>query len=58
MQNVMGILFSATQFLGMTNMMAIMPILGYERVVFYRCEAAAGRGVGGGSGGRRSGLAP
>jgi hypothetical protein len=35
-QNVMGILFSATQFLGMTNMMAIMPILGYERVVFYR----------------------
>ncbi len=35
-QNVLGILFSATQFLGMTNMMAIMPILGYERVVFYR----------------------
>jgi hypothetical protein len=35
-QNVMGIMFSATQFLGLTNMMSIMPILGYERVVFYR----------------------
>eukprot|EP00877_Chromochloris_zofingiensis_P010755 jgi/Chrzof1/5933/Cz16g21030.t1 len=35
-QNVMGILFSSTNFLGMTNMMAVMPVVGSERVVFYR----------------------
>lgn len=27
-QNVMGILFSSTNFLGMTNMMAVMPVVG------------------------------
>ncbi len=35
--NILGILFTATSLAGMTNLMAVMPVVGYERVVFYRC---------------------
>lgn len=35
-QNIMGVLYSCTTFLGMFNMMGVMPILGYERSVMYR----------------------
>ena len=35
-QNIMGVLYSCTTFLGMFNMMSVMPILGYERSVMYR----------------------
>jgi hypothetical protein len=34
--NILGILFTATSLAGMTNLMAVMPVVGYERVVFYR----------------------
>jgi hypothetical protein len=27
-QNIMGIMFSSTNFLGMTNLMAVMPLVG------------------------------
>ncbi|KAG2425082.1 hypothetical protein HXX76_013991 [Chlamydomonas incerta] len=40
-QNVMGIMFSSSNFLGMTNLMSVMPVVGYERVVFYRERAAS-----------------
>ncbi|KAF6263806.1 ABC-2 type transporter-domain-containing protein [Scenedesmus sp. NREL 46B-D3] len=39
-QNIMGIMFSSTNFLGMTNLMAVMPLVGMERVVFYRERGA------------------
>lgn len=32
-QSVMGIMYSSTNFLGMTNLMSAMPLIGYERVV-------------------------
>ena len=35
-QNVLGILYSAMSFVGLSNQMAVMPVVGYERVVFYR----------------------
>jgi hypothetical protein len=35
-QNLVGILYAAMLFTGQVNMMAVMPVLGYERVVFYR----------------------
>lgn len=40
-QNVMGVIYSSTSFMGMTNMMAAMPIIGLERVVLYRERAAS-----------------
>ncbi|KAG2488519.1 hypothetical protein HYH03_012840, partial [Edaphochlamys debaryana] len=40
-QNVMGIMFASSNFLGMTNLMSVMPVVGYERVVFYRERGAA-----------------
>ena len=39
-QNVMGILFSSTSFMGMTNLMSTMPVVGAERVVYYREQGA------------------
>lgn len=30
---VMGIMFSSSNFLGMINLMSVMPVVGYERVV-------------------------
>ncbi len=36
-QNVMGVLYSATNFQGMFNLMNVLPVVGYERSVFYRC---------------------
>ncbi|WIA20601.1 hypothetical protein OEZ85_004985 [Tetradesmus obliquus] len=38
-QNTMGVLFSAANFLGNINLMAGMPVFGTERVVFYRERA-------------------
>jgi hypothetical protein len=32
-QNIMGIMFSSTNFLGMTNLMAVMPLVGESAVV-------------------------
>ncbi|KAG2439064.1 hypothetical protein HYH02_006591 [Chlamydomonas schloesseri] len=40
-QNVMGVLYSSSSFLGMTGMNSLMPLLGFERVVYYREQAAA-----------------
>ncbi|GLI71055.1 hypothetical protein VaNZ11_015971 [Volvox africanus] len=40
-QNVMGIMFASSNFLGMINLMSVMPVVGYERVVFYRERAAS-----------------
>ncbi|GIL61720.1 hypothetical protein Vafri_16118 [Volvox africanus] len=40
-QNVMGIMFASSNFLGMVNLMSVMPVVGYERVVFYRERAAS-----------------
>ncbi|CAL8463057.1 g2591 [Coccomyxa elongata] len=39
-QNVMGVLYSATNFQGMFNLMNVLPIVGFERGVFYRERAA------------------
>ncbi len=33
----MGVLYSATNFQGMFNLMNVLPVVGYERSVFYRC---------------------
>jgi hypothetical protein len=41
-QNVMGILYAALLFIGQTNMLTVMPVVGYERVVFYRCGCGPG----------------
>ncbi|KXZ56523.1 hypothetical protein GPECTOR_1g47 [Gonium pectorale] len=40
-QNVMGVLYSSCSFLGMLGMNSVQPLLGFERVVFYREQAAA-----------------
>lgn len=40
-QNVLGILYSSTNFLGMTNLMAVMPVMGAERIVYYVSATAA-----------------
>ncbi|KXZ50448.1 hypothetical protein GPECTOR_16g622 [Gonium pectorale] len=40
-QAVMGIMFSSSNFIGMTNLMSVMPVVGYERVVFYRERGAS-----------------
>ncbi|EFJ39882.1 hypothetical protein VOLCADRAFT_40167, partial [Volvox carteri f. nagariensis] len=40
-QNVMGIMFSSSNFLGMVNLMSVLPVVGYERVVFYRERGAS-----------------
>lgn len=40
-QNVMGIIFASTNFLGMTNLMATLPWTGAERTVFYRERGAS-----------------
>ncbi|GIL86027.1 hypothetical protein Vretifemale_14307 [Volvox reticuliferus] len=40
-QNVMGIMFASSNFLGMINLMSVMPVVGYERVVFYRERGAS-----------------
>jgi ABC-2 type transporter len=40
-QNVMGVLFSASTFQGMFNFMNILPVLAAERAVFYRERAAS-----------------
>ncbi|KAG2487630.1 hypothetical protein HYH03_013769 [Edaphochlamys debaryana] len=40
-QNVMGVIYSSTSFLGMLGMNSLMPLLGFERVVYYREQAAA-----------------
>ncbi len=45
-QNVMGIMYSSTNYLGMINLMAVLPIAVGERVVFYRCVGRGGAGVG------------
>lgn len=38
-QNIMGIIFSSTSFLGMTNLMAVMPLVG-ELVVTLYCDGS------------------
>jgi hypothetical protein len=38
-QNIMGIMFSSTNFLGMTNLMAVMPLVG-ECQTHALCRAA------------------
>lgn len=38
-QNIMGVLFSAANFLGNINLMSGIPVFGTERVVFYRERA-------------------
>ncbi|KAL6777130.1 hypothetical protein ACKKBF_B20305 [Auxenochlorella protothecoides x Auxenochlorella symbiontica] len=40
-QNVSGLIFSMSMFLGMFNCMSIMPFISAERTVFYRERAAA-----------------
>ncbi len=40
-QNVVGIMFSSSNFLGMTNLMSALAVVGYERVVFYRERGAS-----------------
>ncbi|MEW5311977.1 MAG: hypothetical protein WDW38_003643 [Sanguina aurantia] len=40
-QNVLGVIYSSISFIGMSNMMAVMPFLGYERVVYYREQASS-----------------
>lgn len=35
-QNVMGVLYSATTFQGMFNLMNVLPVIGFERAIFYR----------------------
>jgi hypothetical protein len=40
-QNVVGIMFSSSNFLGMTNLMSSMALLGSERVVFYREQGSS-----------------
>lgn len=40
-QNVIGVLFSSSQFLGSINLMSVMPVISVERVVFYRERAAS-----------------
>ncbi|GBF90608.1 ABC transporter G family member protein [Raphidocelis subcapitata] len=44
-QNVLGILFSSTNFLGMQNLMSALPVIGAERVVYYREQGAAAYNV-------------
>lgn len=39
-QNIMGLIFSMSIFLGMLNCMAVQPVYGAERPVFYRERAA------------------
>ena len=36
-QNVMGVLYSSTNYQGMFNLQNVLPVVGYERSVFYRC---------------------
>lgn len=36
----MGVLYSATNFQGMFNLLNMLPVVGYERNVFYRCPPA------------------
>lgn len=38
----MGVLYSATTFQGMFNLMNVLPVIGYERAVFYRRAACSG----------------
>lgn len=40
-QNVMGVVYSAINFMGMVNLYQVMPVAGAERVVFYRERGAA-----------------
>ena len=40
-QNIMGVIYSSTSFMGMSNMNNVQPVLAYERVVFYREQAAS-----------------
>mmetsp|Transcript_4643 Transcript_4643/g.13342 ORF Transcript_4643/g.13342 Transcript_4643/m.13342 type:complete len:1521 (-) Transcript_4643:659-5221(-) len=40
-QNVMGVLFSTSAFQGMFNLMSAMPVVGFERSVYYRERAAS-----------------
>ncbi|GIL42549.1 hypothetical protein Vafri_515 [Volvox africanus] len=40
-QNVMGVLYSSSTFLGMLGMNSVQPLLGFERVVYYREQAAS-----------------
>lgn len=40
-QNIMGILYSSVSFMGMSNMMNILPVLSEERAVFYRERASS-----------------
>jgi hypothetical protein len=35
-QNIIGIMFSSTNFMGVTNMQSVLPLTYAERVVFYR----------------------
>ena len=35
-QNVMGVLYSSTNYQGMFNLQNVLPVVGYERSVFYR----------------------
>ena len=39
-QNVMGVLYSATTFQGMFNLMNVLPVIGFERAIFYRYDIA------------------
>ncbi len=36
MQNVMGVMYSSVNYLGMINLMTVLPLAGMERIVFYR----------------------
>jgi len=44
-QNTIGVMYSATNFMGMTNLYSVMPVVGSERIV---SAAWGGVGVGGG----------
>ena len=35
-QNVMGVLYSSSNYQGMFNLQNVLPVVGYERSVFYR----------------------
>lgn len=40
-QSVGGVVYLSVSFLGMSNMMSVMPLVGLERVVYYREQAAS-----------------
>lgn len=48
-QNIMGIMFSSTNFLGMTNLMAVMPLVGECSAAWPAVSWLAVAGCGSGS---------